>query len=725
MLSAKEQYSTSATAIVVDNNERTVRPNSVVVSKKLAKQLNLRKGSFVKIQGHSKSTYVPVSGIGKNDEDSHYVIADGLTRINAGISPAEEVEITRIDEIPDATRVVIGPSSDEHTLEADSPRLKNLLHGNVVCDAQRFELPTVSFGVGENDGDHTVLILNVKPGGLAMITPDTELVVKAEYQQIDSVSSSITYDNLGGLQMQIEMMRYYGIIPMKNQATMKKLGVDAPKGILLTGPPGTGKSKFVMATANESGFYFETLSAMDVSGPDGPRTIREAFATAREHAPAIVFVDEFDLLTTKRENAFDPDSKKILSTFLEQMDGIKDRGDILVLAATNKQDALDSALRRPGRFDIEIDFPIPDEKARLQILRVHTRKMPLAKNVDLEKLAASTHGFSGADLKSGTNYTGIEFLRRNQGKITPDNIVEHLDDIEITMQDLTNGFKKVNPSLGREFFTEIANVSWDDVAGLDSVKKMLEEEIVNILQYKKEFEGDGITFSGKIILYGDPGIGKTYLAKALAKKLDLKVIVVTPDMILSKWYGEAEQNVKRVFDIARKSSPIMMIWEEGDALGASRSSPDGSSGASARVLNQILTEIDGVKPSSDIIMIMTTNRIDLIDPALKRPGRFTKHIALNMPDQKGREEILKVHTKGLPLAPDIDYARLAALTKDDSPAALEQAAKQAGILWANELITKSKSEGIPLKELKKGSRITQRHLELAVDILHRTRREER
>jgi transitional endoplasmic reticulum ATPase len=674
---------------------RTIRPNTVVISKPLAQALNLKNGDVVKLTGRNKETAAPVSGI--EDSKEFLVYPDGHTRINANASFEEEVMVRRIEVVEPAKSVVVGPAAADQVIEAETPIVKERLNGSIVHSGKVVTLPNHSFLVNQEHSPNAVLIIETKPNGIVRIVPETDLTLKREYCGVGIRRvSDVTYDEIGGLQEQIELLRYVVEIPLRNVDLIRKLGIDPPKGILLQGPPGSGKTRLVKAVVNETNIYAVFLQPTDLAGPPQEviRKIGEAFEEAKQHAPAVVVIEEIDTVARKRDQTYDPDSPKILGALLTEMDGLKGRGDVVVIATTNRRDALDEALRRPGRFDLEIVIPIPTLKQRLEILRIHTRKMPLADDVDLENLAQQTHGYTGADLLLLCELAATNWLKRHRDQISPDGIIdpEACKEVKVTAEDFQRSLTLVTPTCGREFFAETPQVKWEDVGGLGKVKKDIWESIIRLIKYRKEAELSGTKLPKGILLFGPPGVGKTYIAKAIATATGMKVIVVRGSTILSKWLGDSEANVKRIFETARKAAPVLLIFDEIDSIGSTRTSA-GSAGEDAKssILNELLTQIDGVQQSSDIIIIATTNRPDRLDPALTRPGRIEIHVFIPEPDKEGRKEIFAIHMKGLKLAEDVDVDQLAELTNKQTGAGIELIVREASKIRLNDCIDRFES----------------------------------
>ena len=502
---------------------------------------------------------------------------------------------------------------------------------------------------------------------------------------IDNSIPRITYDDLGGLRNEVQKIREMVELPMRHPELFEKLGVEAPKGVLLYGPPGTGKTLLAKAVAGETNSHFISISGPEIMGKfygESEERLRDIFKQAEENAPSIIFIDEIDSIAPKREEVTGEVEKRVVSQLLTLMDGMKSRGKVVVIAATNRPDSLDPAIRRPGRFDREIEIGIPDEQGRKEILDIHTRGMPIDAKVDLDKIAKVTHGFVGADLEILAKEAAMRSLR----KILPDLDLEEekipneiLQKIIITDEDFKEALKEVRPSALREVLVQVPNVTWEDVGGLEPLKEELYEAVEWPLKHKEAFEHTDVKAPKGVLLYGPPGTGKTLIAKALAHTTESNFISIKGPELLSKWVGESEKGVREVFRKARQAAPCIIFLDEIDALVPSRSSSSSDSHVTDRVVSQLLTEIDGLEELHGVLIIGATNRVDLVDNALLRPGRFDRILEVPLPDAKGREHIFKIHTKKKPLADSIDFVRLVELTDGFSGAEIEGVCNRAAM----------------------------------------------
>ena len=479
-------------------------------------------------------------------------------------------------------------------------------------------------------------------------------------------------------------------LPFKHPEIFSRLGIEPPKGVLLYGPPGCGKTLLAKAVANESEANFMLLNGPEVMNKfygESEKKVRELFEQAEKNAPTMIFIDEIDAIAPKREESFGEVERRVVSQILTCMDGLKDRGRIVVIGATNRPNALDPALRRPGRFDREVNIGVPDKKGRLQVLKIHTRNMPLTKNVNLEEFAAITHGFVGADLAALSKEAAMNVLRRILPKLKmkedepiPSSLLEKL---KVTSKDFREALKFVQPSAMREVLVESPNVKWDDIGGMDNVKQELMEAIEWPLKYPDSFKRIGIKPPKGILLYGPPGTGKTLIAKAVATESESNFIQIKGPSLLSMWVGKSEEGVRKIFERAKQVAPCIIFFDEIDSMASKRGVSVGNK-VSERVLNQLLAEMDGIEDLHDIVVIGATNRPDMLDSALLRPGRFDRIIFTDVPDKKSRLEIFKIHTKSMPLAKEIKLTILAEKTRGYTGADIEAVCREAGMLALRE-----------------------------------------
>jgi transitional endoplasmic reticulum ATPase len=531
---------------------------------------------------------------------------------------------------------------------------------------------------------------------------------------VDSSVPRITYDELGGLKKEVQKIREMVELPMRHPELFDKIGVEAPKGVLLYGPPGTGKTLLAKAVAGETNAHFISLSGPEIMGKhygESEERIREIFTQAEENAPSIIFIDEIDSIAPKRDEVSGELEKRIVSQLLTLMDGMKSRGKVVVIAATNRPDSIDPALRRPGRFDREIEIGIPDDEGRFDILSIHTRGMPIDEKVDLKQISKTTHGFVGADLEVLSKEAAMKSLRRILPEIDYDEekiSSEILEKIQITSDDFRDALKEVSPSALREVQVQVPNVSWDDVGGLDDLKEELKEAVEWPIKYQDAYDYVDVEAPKGILLHGPPGTGKTMIAKALAKMTESNFISIKGPELLSKWVGESEKGVREIFRKARQAAPCIIFLDEVDALVPRRGSGGSDSHVTENVVSQILTEIDGLEELNNVLIIGATNRLDIVDEALLRPGRFDRIIKVPNPDEKGRLHIFEIHTKKKPLDSDVKISEIVKLTDDFSGAEIAAVTNRAAIAALKRYVS-GKSKNV--KEIK----ITQQDLIDAVD----------
>jgi transitional endoplasmic reticulum ATPase len=530
-----------------------------------------------------------------------------------------------------------------------------------------------------------LIAVETDPEGVVMITEDTDVELREEpISGFEKASGGITYEDIGGLQKEIQRVREMVELPMKHPQIFKKLGIEPPQGVLLHGPPGTGKTLLAKAVANETSANFFSIAGPEIISKyygESEQQLREIFEDAKDDSPSIIFIDELDSIAPKREDVTGEVERRVVAQLLTMMDGLETRGQVIVIAATNRVDSVDPALRRPGRFDREIEIGVPDETGRQEILQIHTRGMPLSDDVDMNHLAAETHGFVGADIESLTKEAAMKALRRYLPEIDLDeeDIPPSLiDRMIVKRKDFGGALGEVEPSAMREVLVELPKVTWDDVGGLTDPKQQVKESVEWPLSDPEKFQRMGIEAPKGVLLYGPPGTGKTLMAKAVANETNANFISVRGPQLLSKWVGESEKAIRQTFRKARQVSPTVIFFDELDSLAPSRGQEVGNN-VSERVVNQLLTELDGLEEMEDVMVIGATNRPDMIDPALLRSGRFDRLVMLGEPDQEGREQILKIHTGEVPLSPDVSLRELSEITDGYVGSDLESIAREAAI----------------------------------------------
>jgi len=658
-------------------SQRLVGKGIAVIDPKIIEDNEWETGQILEIVGNRKS-HVKLWPGTPGDYGSGIIKIDGLTRHNIGSGIGEKISVKKVDA-KEAQSVVVSPI-EKLSAEGLQEYMQENYDGHVLTTGDTLIVVT------HLGGKTQLIVTSTTPASKPVIVTDqTEFKLGSMTKAIDQSVPRITYDDLGGLKKEVQKIREMIELPMRHPELFKRLGVEAPKGVLMYGSPGTGKTLLAKAVAGETNSHFISLSGPEIIGKyygESEERLREIFKQAEENAPSIIFIDEIDSIAPKREEVTGEVEKRIVSQLLTLMDGMKARGKVVVIAATNRPDSIDPALRRPGRFDREIEIGIPDEEGRKEILDIHTRGMPLNDKVNLDQIAKITHGFVGADLEILTKEAAMRSLRRilpeldlEQEKISS----EILQKIVISDEDFKDALKEVRPSALREVLVQIPNVTWDDVGGLESLKEELQEAVEWPLKHKEAFEHTDVSPPKGILLYGPPGTGKTLIAKAIANTTEYNFISIKGPELLSKWVGESEKGVREIFRKARQASPCIIFLDEIDAIAPSRSSGTSDSHVTERVVSQILTEIDGLEELQNVVVIGATNRIDIIDSALLRPGRFDRIIEVPLPDTKGRGNIFKIHTKKKPLANNVDFAQLVERTHGFSGAEIEGVCSRAAI----------------------------------------------
>ncbi|AKM08060.1 CDC48 family AAA ATPase [Pelagerythrobacter marensis] len=658
--------------------------------------LGITEGDVVEIAGKRATAAIAMAAYDE-DQSLDVVRLDGLQRNNAECGSGEHVRVSA-GRSRAASRVVFAPASREMRLQGPTQALKRnffrkpLTAGDLVAttgqqpvqnmppEVQRmFNAPAYALT------QIRLTVVSTVPKGIVHIDENTEVELRAEYEEAPTGRAVVNYDDVGGMDDTIQQLREMVELPLRYPELFTRLGVDPPKGVLLHGPPGTGKTRLAQAVANESDAQFFTINGPEIMGSgygESEKRLREVFEDATKNAPAIVFIDEIDSIAPKRAQVSGEAEKRLVAQLLTLMDGLEARSNLVVIAATNRPDAVDEALRRPGRFDREIVIGVPDEKGRREILSIHTRGMPLGDRVDPDELARVTHGFVGADIAALAREAAIDAVRRIMPKLDLDERTippEVLDNLSVTREDFLSALKRVQPSAMREVMVQVPRVGWNDIGGVDDAIGMLREGIELPLKNPEAFRRLGIRPAKGFLLYGPPGTGKTLLAKAVAKEAEANFISMKSSDLLSKWYGESEQQIARMFQRARAVAPCVVFIDEIDSLVPARGSGQGEPQVTGRVVNTILAEMDGLEELQSVIVIGATNRPTLVDPALLRPGRFDELVYVGTPDQKGRAQILGIHTGDMPLAQDVDLAAVAAQTGRFTGADLEDVVRRAGL----------------------------------------------
>ncbi|MGA2284644.1 MAG: CDC48 family AAA ATPase [Dehalococcoidia bacterium] len=643
-----------------------------------------------------------------SDRGKGIIQIDGIARDNVRAGLDEKLTVTKAACEP-ARTIVVAPLSPARLPPGSQhvTYVARLLEGRGLVAGDRVRVNL--FGARPQE----FTVVETAPKGIVLVQAGTTVRIRGE-EHAEKEQAALSYEDVGGLGKEIHRIREMIELPLKYPEVFQRLGIDAPKGVLLHGPPGCGKTLIARAVAHETSAHF-----IHVAGPEvihkfygeSEAHLRTVFQDAAEHAPSIIFLDEIDAIAPKREEVHGEVEKRVVAQLLALMDGLKSRGEVIVIGATNIPNALDPALRRPGRFDREIAISIPDKNGRLEILEIHTRGMPLADDVDLERLAQITHGFVGADLEALCREAAMITLRRIMPTIdfaTASIPYEKLQELEVTQDCFLEALREIEPSAIREVFTEIPDVKWSDVGGLDEVKQALMETIEWPLKYGKLFEHAHVVPAKGILLHGPPGTGKTLIAKAVASESQVNFIAVKGPALLSKYVGESEKGVREVFRKAKQAAPCIVFFDEIDALAPIRSGYD-TTHVSERVVSQLLTEMDGIEEMKGVVVLAATNRPDMVDPALLRPGRFDTSIELPAPDKASRLAILQIHTRGKPLAGDVDLAGLANQTDGLVGADIEAICRRAGMLAIREYLASSRGD-----DEHAGFKIAARHFQQAM-----------
>ena len=661
------------------------------VDPKVAMQLNLSAGDALEISSLGKKTNVLCWPARENDAGKGLVRIDGYLRNRLDVGINDSVEIRKVQS-KSAEKVTLAPTEPLRIVGAEG-YLQEYLLGSLLSTGDIFPLTIMGQRVD-------LVVISTNPSGPVLMEDFTEVTVSEESDKAIQVAkgdgtSSISYEDIGGIKNEVSRLREMIELPLRHPELFKRLGVEAPKGVLLHGPPGTGKTLLAKAVAHETNANFYTIGGPEIMSKfygESEERLREIFKKAEENAPAIIFIDEIDSIAPKREEVSGEVERRVVAQLLSLMDGMSSRGKVVVIGATNRINALDPALRRPGRFDREMEIGVPDKEGRLEILQIHTRGMPLEKDVDLGVIANMSHGFVGADLQAVAKEAGIRALRRVLPDIdlTTENIPsEILKKIIVTMDDFLSVIKEIEPSALREVFVEVPDVNWEDIGGLKDVKQELQEAVEWPLKYQGLFVHSDATPPKGILLYGPPGTGKTLMAKAAAHESEANFISIKGPELLSKWVGESEKGVREVFRKARQAAPCIVFFDEIDAIAPTRGHGSDSH-VTERVISQLLTEMDGLEVLSNVIIIAATNRPDIIDAALLRPGRFDRLLYVPPPDKEARMQILKIHTSKKPLADDVNIDALANQTEGYTGADIAALASAAVMLALREHIEKYK-----------------------------------
>ncbi|MBU0624690.1 MAG: CDC48 family AAA ATPase [Candidatus Thermoplasmatota archaeon] len=666
------------------------------------KKLNADVGDIIEILG-KKKTAAKVFRAANEDEGLGVIRIDGMIRGNAGISIGEKVVITKA-ETQTAQKITVAPKIPQGKRVRFGQGVEGLfkkgLLNRAVVKGDEIIIPNIAL----MGGFLPFVVVSTTPSGVVQVTEATELAVKTEPVEVTQIERpSVTYEDIGGLEGELQRIREMIELPLKHPEVFGRLGIDPPKGVLLYGPPGTGKTLIARAVANEAGANFYAIQGPEIMSKfygQSEERLRELFTEAEKNAPSVIFIDELDSIAPKRDEVQGEVERRVVAQLLTLMDGLTARGNVIVIAATNREEAIDPALRRPGRFDREIEIGVPTAAGRQEIMQIHTRGMPLEENVQMDHIAKITHGFVGADLASLAREAAMKCLRRYLPEIDLEKPIpaEILERMKVTAQDFNDALREIEPSAMREVFIEVPKVAWTDVGGLDEVKKELHEAVELPLEDPGSFTRLGIKPPRGVLLFGAPGTGKTLLARAIATESKANFISIKGPEIMSKWVGESEKAVRMIFKKAKQVSPSIVFLDELDAIAPKRGGHF-DSGATERVVNQLLTSMDGLEDMVNVMVIAATNRPDIVDPALLRPGRFDKLILIPVPDEASRMKILQVHTKDMPLE-KVDLAGISKRLEGYVGADIENLCREAGLA--------------ALRKSKTAAKVTSEHFEEAL-----------
>ena len=696
------------------------------IDRMAAEKADLSGGDFIKISADNGTAIARVWPGYPEDDDRGVVRIDGNLRQEADVGIDDSVTIEKADVEP-ASRVTVALPQQIGIRGNVGRYLQDKLSGKPVTSGQTLRVP---FGFGFMGGNRQsqalpVRVVSTNPSGTVVITDSTEVEISEQpAEEIreepagDGATPDISYEDIGGLDSELEQVREMIELPMRHPELFKRLGIEPPKGVLLHGPPGTGKTLIAKSVANEIDASFHTVSGPEIMSKyygESEEQLREVFEEAQENSPAVIFMDELDSIAPKREETSGDVERRVVAQLLSLMDGLEERGQVVVIGATNRVDALDPALRRGGRFDREIEISVPDREGRKEILQVHSRTMPLTDEVDIDALAENTHGFVGADLENLAKESAMTALRRIRPELNLDEDqidADVLGSIQVTESDFKEALKGIEPSALREVFVEVPDVTWRDVGGLAETKERLRETIQWPLDYPEVFEELDMQAAKGVLMYGPPGTGKTLLAKAVANEAQSNFISIKGPELLDKYVGESEKGVREVFSKARENAPTVIFFDEIDAIATERGQASGESGVGERVVSQLLTELDGLESLEDVVVIATTNRPDLMDSALLRPGRLDRHIHVPVPNETARRKILEVHTRDKPLAQDVDINTLARKTNGYVGADIEALTREASMAASREFINSVTADDVA--ESVGNVRVTMAHFEEAL-----------
>ncbi len=660
-----------------DARQRDVGRGIARIDQRTMQKLGISAGDVIEIAAKRTTSAIAWPAYSE-DQNRDIIRIDGFTRKNAGVAINEYV-VVRPAKVKTALSITLAPVDMRLNVDDDFTNfVKNRLMERTLVEGDTTLVMMLGHAI-------PFTVSKTRPHGIVKVTAESRLTILNEPAPESKGLPRTTYEDIGGLHEEIQRVREMVELPLRHPELFQRLGIEPPKGVLLHGPPGCGKTLLARAVANESEANFYSINGPEIMSKfygESEARLREIFQQAQQNAPSIIFIDELDAIAPKREEVTGEVERRVVAQLLALMDGLSGRGNVIVIGATNRPGALDQALRRPGRFDREIEIGVPDKKGRNEVIQIHTRGMPLAPDVDLKKLSDMTHGYTGADLSALGRETAMKALRRYLPQI---NLEEErippavLEKMEVNMDDFINAYKEVTPTAMREVYIEVATVHWTDIGGLDDVKQHLIEAVEWPMKQPEIFKRLGIKPPKGILMYGPPGCGKTLLARAVATESEANFISIKGPEVFSKWVGESEKAIREVFRKARMAAPAVIFFDEMDSLTPQRGLGGSDSGVTERVISQLLTEMDGILSLQDIVVIAATNRPNLIDPAVLRPGRFDRLIYVPEPDEKSRIQILKLYTASMPLSKEVDLNQIALATKYYSGADLENICREAAM----------------------------------------------
>lgn len=681
---------------VAETDPKFVGKGIAIIDPKIMKELQLGTGDVLELSGNRRRTHTLLWSAQQSDFGKKLIRIDGYTRNNLGVGIDDNVSVRKVNA-DKVQQVVLSPTEDLNVVGLEE-YLPELLEGHVVTKGDSIPINMMGHKIG-------FIVTTIIPSdGPAIITANTDFVIGSVPKTGTKLIPRVNYEDIGGLRNEIQKVREMIELPMRHPEIFDRIGIEAPRGVLLFGPPGTGKTLLAKAVANETNANFYSIGGPEIMSKfygESEERLRDTFKQAQENAPSIIFIDEIDSIAPKREEVSGDVEKRVVSQLLTLMDGLESRGKVVVIGATNRPDALDPALRRPGRFDREIEIGIPDQNGRLEILEIHTRGMPLTEDVHLNAIAKRTHGFVGADLEAVCREAAMRSLRNVLPEINLEETkipIETLNKIKITPNDFENSLKDVQPSALREVYVQRPNVKWTDIGGLPAVKEELKEAIEWPLTHADLFSEADISPPKGLLLFGPPGTGKTMIAKAVATNSEANFISIKGPELLSKWVGESEKGIREVFRKARQASPCVVFFDELDSVAPRRSTSGGDSHVGERIVSQLLTELDGLEDLRGVIIIGATNRPDIIDEALLRPGRFDRLLEVPLPDNDAIREILRIHMAKKPVDNTVNIEKLVELVKGYSGADIASLVNAAAISAIREHITNNRSEQKTIKK---------------------------